>query len=103
MTLAREAFANSMGRAAATNVGRATKDSVQVPSEERYTKLLAESFCVAVVGDNCYVLQNMYEDSEVIPYGCVFEDWVAACERLLAKNVSKAMMDPEEEPEEEQE
>lgn len=100
MTLAREAFATSLGTGRATTVTHAAKDPVRVPDEERYAKLLARCFCVAVVGENCYVLEGMYQDREVIPWGCVFDDWVAACERLLALTISKAMMDPEEEEQE---
>ena len=100
MTLAREAFAASMGRGSAVTVGMAAKDPVRVPEDERYTKLLARCYCVAAVGVNCYVVQNMYDDREVIPFGALFPEWEAACERLLALNVSKAMMDPTEEEQE---
>jgi hypothetical protein len=94
MTLAREAFAASLGRGAAVTVGMAAKDPVRVPEDPRYVKLLERCFCVAAVGVNCYVIQNMYEDREVIPFGALFPAWETACEKLLALNVSKAMMDP---------
>lgn len=100
MTLAREAFAASLGRGPAVSVRTAAKDPVRVPDEERYAKLLARCFCVAAVGEGCYVVEGMYGDREVILWGCVFEDWVAACEQLLALTISKAMMDPEEEEQE---
>jgi hypothetical protein len=62
--------------------------------------LMKRCFVVAAVGVNCYVLEGMYGDREIIDFGCVFADWERACEALLAKNIHKAMMDPEEEQEE---
>lgn len=96
MTLAREAFAATLGRAPAQQVIRAARDPVKVPDEERYTRLLADSFVVAAVGVNCYVLTNMYDDSRVIPFGCTFADWQYACSELLELNITKAAMDPDE-------
>lgn len=81
-------------------VQSAAKDPVRVPEDPRYMQLFDRCFCVCAVGVNCYVLQNMYDDREVIPFGALFPEWEAAGERLLALNVSKAMMDPTEEEQE---
>lgn len=39
--------------------------------------------CFVELGENCYVIKNLYGMKDAIPYGASMETWVWKCEALL--------------------
>jgi hypothetical protein len=74
---------NNASRHGRTDIIRAARDPVQVPTEPDIVRIIENSLCVCTLGHNCYVLTNVYGVELTVPYGASLIQWQNAANQLL--------------------
>jgi hypothetical protein len=58
-------------------------DVLRLPDDPELVRMVADSMNFMRLGENCYVLRNVYNDERSVPYGASIEQWKAACKELM--------------------
>lgn len=62
---------------------RAARDPVKFPNDPTIMKIVDDAMCIGSLGENCYVIKNVYGHSRTLPYGASLEAWRLMTQELL--------------------
>jgi hypothetical protein len=74
-----------------TVVVRAARDAVKFPDDPTIVGIVEKAMCIGRLGENCYVIKNVYGDERAVPYGASLETWRLLTQELADIALHKAL------------
>ena len=62
---------------------RGAKDPVTFPTDPSLLKTMTDNMCLGQMGEDCYILKNVYDDIRKVRYGATVAEWDTACTELF--------------------
>lgn len=79
-----------------TVIVRAARDAVKFPDDPTINEIVDKAMCLkggngTGLGENCYVIKNVYGDERAVPYGASLETWHLMTQELMDLALTKAL------------
>ena len=74
-------------------VVRSARDPLKFPDDPTILKIVSDALCVGSMGENCYVIKNVYGHERAVPYGASLETWHLMAQELMEMALAKLQED----------
>lgn len=74
---------------------RTARDALKFPDDPAILKIIEDAMCIGSLGENCYVIKNVYGHERSLPYGASLEAWRLMTQELMDMALAQVREDLE--------